>query len=96
MLASALQVGRRLSSFWPPPPALAGISGVGPHVAAQLLGAAGDNPHRSQTSFTPETRVKDAGTPPKPAALTSSRTPCAGNDREPPAVAGSPAPSGGP
>lgn len=27
-------------------PALIGISGVGPHVAAQLLAAAGDNPHR--------------------------------------------------
>ena len=27
-------------------PALVGISGVGPHVAAQLLAAAGDNPHR--------------------------------------------------
>jgi Transposase and inactivated derivatives len=34
-------------------PALVGISGVGPHVAAQLLAAAGDNPHRmtSEAAF---------------------------------------------
>lgn len=34
-------------------PALVGLSGVGPHVAAQLLAAAGDNPHRmsSEAAF---------------------------------------------
>lgn len=34
-------------------PALVGLSGIGPHVAAQLLTAAGDNPHRlrSEASF---------------------------------------------
>ena len=34
-------------------PALIGLSGVGPHVAAQLLAAAGDNPHRlhSEAAF---------------------------------------------
>lgn len=33
-------------------PALVGLSGVGPHVAAQLLAAAGDNPQRMRTEAT--------------------------------------------